>query len=399
MTDRMKEATHMTDEAAEDQSLDGVAIIGMSGRFPGASDIEAFWQNIVAGKATISHFTPSELEARSSAGLENGPDYVAARGILNDPGMFDAEFFGISPRDAESMDPQHRVFLETCWNTLEDAGYNPLTYAGQIGLYAGCSLNTYLLANLCRDRAFIDEVTGNYQVGEFRSFMGNDKDFLTTRVAYKLNLRGPCISVASACATSLVAICQASQSLLNYQCDMALAGGVSITFPQKRGHVYSEGSIGSKDGLCRPFDADATGTVFSHGAGAVLLKRLEDAVADRDHITAVIRGFGVNNDGSMKAGYMAPGVDGQSSVIAAAQAMAGVNPRSITYIEAHGTATPLGDPIEVAALTKAFRLGTDDSGFCAIGTAKANVGHLDAAAGVAGVIKTAISLNKATLPP
>ncbi|MEO6806093.1 MAG: amino acid adenylation domain-containing protein [Edaphobacter sp.] len=397
MTDRMKEA--MTDEAAEDQLLDGVAIIGMSGRFPGASDIEAFWQNIVAGKVTISHFAPSELEARSSAGLENGPDYVAARGILNDPGMFDAEFFGISPRDAESMDPQHRVFLETCWNTLEDAGYDPLTYAGQIGLYAGCSLNTYLLANLCRDRAFIDEVTGNYQVGEFRSFMGNDKDFLTTRVAYKLNLRGPCISVASACATSLVAICQASQSLLNYQCDMALAGGVSITFPQKRGHVYSEGSIGSKDGLCRAFDAEATGTVFSHGAGAVLLKRLEDAVADRDHITAVIRGFGVNNDGSMKAGYMAPGVDGQSSVIAAAQAMAGVNPRSITYIEAHGTATPLGDPIEVAALTKAFRLGTDDSGFCAIGTAKANVGHLDAAAGVAGVIKTAISLNKATLPP
>jgi amino acid adenylation domain-containing protein len=399
MTDRMKETTHMLDESVEDQLLDGVAIIGMSGRFPGASDVEAFWQNIVAGKVTISHFSPSELEARSSAGLENGPDYVAARGILNDPGLFDAEFFGISPRDAESMDPQHRVFLETCWNTLEDAGYDPLTYAGQIGLYAGCSLNTYLLANLCHDRAFIDEVTGNYQVGEFRSFMGNDKDFLTTRVAYKLNLRGPCVSVASACATSLVAICQASQSLLNYQCDMALAGGVSITFPQKRGHVYSEGSIGSKDGLCRPFDAEATGTVFSHGAGAVLLKRLEDAVADRDHITAVIRGFGVNNDGSMKAGYMAPGVDGQSSVIAAAQAMAGVNPRSITYIEAHGTATPLGDPIEVAALTKAFRLGTEDFGFCAIGTAKANVGHLDAAAGVAGVIKTAISLNKAILPP
>jgi acyl transferase domain-containing protein len=255
------------------------------------------------------------------------------------------------------------------------------------------------LANLCHDRAFIDDVTGNYQVGDFPSFMGNDKDFLTTRVAYKLNLRGPCMSVASACATSLVAICQASQSLLTYQCDMALAGGVSVTFPQKRGHVYSEGSIGSKDGLCRPFDAAASGTVFSHGAGVVLLKRLEDAVADRDHITAVIRGFGVNNDGSMKAGYMAPGVDGQAGVIAAAQTMAGVNARSITYIEAHGTATPLGDPIEVAALTKAFRLNTEDSGFCAIGTAKANVGHLDAAAGVAGVIKTAISLNKRMLPP
>ncbi|NYF51916.1 non-ribosomal peptide synthetase/type I polyketide synthase [Tunturiibacter gelidoferens] len=400
MSERLNHETRMVDQnAGDDQLLDCVAIIGMSGRFPGAPDVEAFWQNIAAGKVSISHFSPSELEARNSAGLENGSDYVAARGVLDDPGMFDAEFFGISPRDAESMDPQHRIFLETCWNALEDAGYDQSTYAGQIGLFGGCSLNTYLLANLCRDRAFIDEVTGSYQVGEFRSFMGNDKDFLTTRVAYKLNLRGPCISVASACATSLVAVAQASQSLLNYQCDMALAGGVSVTFPQRRGHMYSEGSIGSKDGFCRPFDAAATGTVFSHGAGVVLLKRLEDAIADRDHITAVIRGFGVNNDGSMKAGYMAPGVDGQSGVIAAAQAMAGVDARTITYIEAHGTATPLGDPIEVAALTKAFRLSTEASGFCAIGTAKANVGHLDAAAGVAGVIKTALSLNKATLPP
>ncbi len=335
MNDLPNETSRLIDQQTEEQPLDGIAIIGMAGQFPGAPDLETFWQNIAAGKSTISHFSPSELEARSSAGLEHGPDYVPARGVLKDPGMFDAEFFGISPRDAESMDPQHRIFLETCWNALEDAGYDSSTYAGQIGLFAGCSLNTYLLANLCHDRAFIDELTGNYQVGEFRSFMGNDKDFLTTRVAYKLNLRGPCISVASACATSLVAICQASQSLLNYQCDMSLAGGVSITFPQKRGHMYSEGSIGSKDGLCRPFDAAATGTVFSHGAGAVVLKRLEDAIADRDHITAVIRGFGVNNDGSMKAGYMAPGVDGQSGVIAAAQAMAGVNPRSIAYIEAH----------------------------------------------------------------
>ncbi|WP_260739996.1 non-ribosomal peptide synthetase/type I polyketide synthase [Tunturiibacter lichenicola] len=395
----MNETTSLTEHQPLEQLLEGIAIIGMAGQFPGAPNVATFWQNVAAGKSSISHFSPAELEVRSSAGLENGPDYVAARGVLKDPGMFDAEFFGISPRDAESMDPQHRIFLETCWNALEDAGYDSSSYAGQIGLFAGCSLNTYLLANLCHDRAFIDELTGSYQVGEFRSFMGNDKDFLTTRVAYKLNLRGPCISVASACATSLVAICQASQSLLNYQCDMSLAGGVSITFPQRRGHMYSEGSIGSKDGLCRPFDAAATGTVFSHGAGVVVLKRLEDAIADRDHITAVIRGFGVNNDGSMKAGYMAPGVDGQSGVIAAAQAMAGIDARTITYIEAHGTATPLGDPIEVAALTKAFRLSTEDSGFCAIGTAKANVGHLDAAAGVTGVIKTAISLSKATLPP
>jgi amino acid adenylation domain-containing protein len=399
MSELPKETTLLADLAADERALEGIAIIGMAGRFPGAATVEEFWHNVVAGKVSISRFSPSELEARNSAGIEGGPDYVPARGVLEDPGMFDAEFFGISPREAESMDPQHRIFLETCWNALEDAGYDQSSYAGQIGLFGGCSLNTYLLANLCHDRAFIDEVTGNYQVGDFRSFMGNDKDFLTTRVAYKLNLRGPCVSVASACATSLVAICQASQSLLTYQCDMALAGGVSVTFPQKRGHIFSEGSIGSKDGLCRPFDAAASGTVFSHGAGAVLLKRLEDAVADGDHITAVIRGFGVNNDGSMKAGYMAPGVDGQAGVIAAAQAMAGVDARSITYIEAHGTATPLGDPIEVAALTKAFRLSTVDSGFCAIGTAKANVGHLDAAAGVAGLIKTAISLDKKTLPP
>jgi amino acid adenylation domain-containing protein len=399
MSNRLNEITSLTEQQMEEPQLEGIAIIGMAGQFPGAPDVSTFWQNVAAGKSSISHFSREELEVRSSAELENGSDYVAARGVLKDPGMFDAEFFGISPRDAESMDPQHRIFLETCWNALEDAGYDSSTYAGQIGLFAGCSLNTYLLANLCHDRAFIDELTGNYQVGEFRSFMGNDKDFLTTRVAYKLNLRGPCISVASACATSLVAICQASQSLLNYQCDMSLAGGVSVTFPQRRGHLYSEGSIGSKDGLCRPFDAAATGTVFSHGAGVVVLKRLEDAIANRDHITAVIRGFGVNNDGSMKAGYMAPGVDGQAGVIAAAQAMAGIDARSITYIEAHGTATPLGDPIEVAALTKAFRLSTEESGFCAIGTAKANVGHLDAAAGVTGVIKTAISLSKATLPP
>jgi amino acid adenylation domain-containing protein len=399
MNERTNETMRVVDPAADEPLLEGVAIIGMAGQFPGAPDVEAFWENVVAGKVSISRFAPSELEARNSAGIESGSDYVPARGVLEEPGMFDAEFFGVSPRDAASMDPQHRIFLEMCWNALEDAGYDQSTYTGQIGLVGGCSLNTYLLANLCHDRAFIDEVTGNYQVGDFRSFMGNDKDFLTTRVAYKLNLRGPCMSVASACATSLVAICQASQSLLTYQCDMALAGGVSVTFPQRRGHVYSEGSIGSKDGFCRPFDAAASGTVFSHGAGVVLLKRLEDAVADRDHITAVIRGFGVNNDGSMKAGYMAPGVDGQAGVIAAAQAMAGVNARSITYIEAHGTGTPLGDPIEVAALTKAFRLSTDESGFCAIGTAKANVGHLDAAAGVAGVIKTALSLNRGTLLP
>ena len=373
---------------------DGVAIIGMAGRFPGAANLEGFWQNLIAGKDTITRFDPADLASAQQPGL----DFVAAHGILEDAGMFDADFFGISPREAERIDPQHRVFLETCSNALENAGYVSADYPGEIGLFAGCSLNTYLLANLATDRAFLDHLTGNYQVGEFQTALGNDKDFLTTRAAYKLNLRGPVVTVQSACATSLVAICQASQALLNFQCDMALAGGVSITFPQHRGHTFQDGGIVSKDGHCRPFDAASTGTVFGHGAGVVLLKRLEDALKDGDHITAVIRGFAVNNDGSAKAGYMAPGVDGQARVIAAAHAMSGVSPDTISYIEAHGTATPLGDPIEVAALTRVFRASTTRTGFCTIGTAKGNVGHLDCAAGVTGVIKTALSLQHRTLP-
>ena len=381
----------------EQRPLEGVAIIGMSGRFPGAADIAEFWQNLLSGKDSITRFTAAESEARDSDS-HGKPEYVAARGVLEDAGMFDADFFGITPREAERMDPQHRIFLEACSNALEDAGYVSHDYPGEIGLFAGCSLNTYLLANLMSDRAAIDTLTANYQVGEFATALGNDKDFLTTRVAYKLNLRGPVVSVQSACATSLVAISQACQSLMNYACDMALAGGVSVTFPQHRGHQYQEGGLASGDGTCRPFDAQASGTVFGHGVGVVLLKRLEDAVRDGDQITAVIRGFAVNNDGAMKAGYMAPGIDGQSRVIAAAQAMAGFDPETITYIEAHGTATPLGDPIEVAALTRTFRTGTDRTGFCSIGTAKGNVGHLDSAAGVTGVIKAALSIRHGTIP-
>ena len=385
---------------SELENLSGaIAIIGLAGKFPGAADPEALWANVAAGKDTITRFDRSTVEARDRAAQEFGPDYVPARGVLEDADMFDSAFFGIAPREADFLDPQHRLFLEACWNALESGGYDPLRYPGLIGLYGGCSLNTYLLANLCTDRAIIDEVTANYQVGEFNRIFGNDKDFLTTRVAYKLNLRGPCVTVQSACATSLVAISQASQSLLNYQCDMALAGGVSATFPQKRGHIYQEGSMGSRDGRCRTFDAEASGTVFGHGVGVVLLRRLEDALADRDPIRAVLRGFAINNDGGAKVGYMAPGVDGQASVIAAAQAMSGVSPDEIGYIEAHGTATPLGDPIEIAALTQAFRLGTERNNYCAISSTKANIGHLDSAAGVTGVIKTVLALEHKQLPP
>jgi amino acid adenylation domain-containing protein len=379
--------------------LEGIAIIGMAGKFPGAPNLETFWENILAGKDTITRFSRAELEAKNFAAREFGPDYVAAHGVLENAELFDAGFFGIPPRDADFMDPQHRLFLETCWNAFEDAGCDPTKFPGQIGVFGGCSLNTYLLANLSANREFIDEITGNYQVGEFQATLGNDKDFLCTRVAYKMNLRGPCVTVQAACATSLVAVCQASQSLLTYQCDMALAGGVSVTFPQHRGYVYQEGSMGSRDGRCRPFDAEATGTVFGHGVGVVLLKRLEDAIADGDRIDAVIRGFAVSNDGSAKVGYMAPGVDGQTSAIAAAQAMAGINADAITFVEAHGTATPLGDPVEVAALTQAFRRTTQRKAFCALGSTKANIGHLDAAAGVSGLIKTVLAMRHQTIPP
>jgi len=259
----------------KEKPLEGVAIIGMAGKFPGAPNLDVFWSNIAAGKDTITHFSRTELEARDRASLEFGPDYVAAHGVLEGAEMFDASFFGISPREADFLDPQHRLFLETCWNALEDGGCDPAQFSGEIGVFGGCSLNTYLLANLSASREFIDELTGNYQVGELQATLGNDKDFLCSRVAYKLNLRGPCMTVQGACATSLVAICQASQNLLTYQCDMALAGGVSVTFPQYRGHVFQEGSMGSRDGRCRPFDADASGTVFGHGVGVVLLKRLE----------------------------------------------------------------------------------------------------------------------------
>jgi amino acid adenylation domain-containing protein len=379
--------------------LEGIAIIGMSGKFPGAPDLDTFWANIAAGKDTIKHFSRAELEAKDRASLEFGPDYVAAHGVLEDAELFDAGFFGIPPREADYLDPQHRLFLETCRNALEDGGYDPAQFSGQIGIYGGCSLNTYLLANLSISREFIDELTGNYQVGELQATLGNDKDFLCSRVAYKLNLRGPSVTVQGACATSLVAICQASQSLLTFQCDMALAGGVSVTFPQHRGHVYQEGSMGSRDGHCRPFDVDATGTVFGHGVGVVLLKRLEDALADGDRIDAVIRGFAVTNDGAAKVSYMAPGVDGQAAAISAAQAMAGISADAITYVEAHGTATPLGDPVEVAALTRAFRQSTGRNGYCALGSTKANIGHLDAAAGVSGLIKTVLAMKHKTIPP
>ncbi len=366
---------------------EAVAVIGMAGRFPGAANPDEFWQNLIAGKDCITRF-----ESRSGTG---GEKYVGARSVLERPDLFDASFFGIYPKEAELMDPQHRVFLECAWEAIEHAGYDPGAYPGMIGVYAGLSLNTYLLHNLGKAR----ELAKNYQVAEYQTMLGNDKDFLPVRVSYKLNLRGPSMTVQTACSTSLVAICQAATSLLTYQCDMALAGGVSISFPQQRDYLYTEEGMVSGDGKVRAFDEGANGTVFGHGCGVVLLKRLSEAVADRDPILAVIKGWAVNNDGSDKIGFAAPGLNAQADVIALAQAAAGVHPSEVSYIEAHGTGTPLGDPIEVAALTKAFREGgSEGTGYCALGTGKTHIGHLDVAAGVTGLIKTIQQFRHGKIP-
>ena len=379
--------------------LEGVAIIGMAGRFPGARSVSEFWRNQLNGIEAISHFRVEELEIPNAAELARDPNYVRAHSILEDVDLFDAEFFGIYPREAELMDPQQRLFLECCWQAFEDAGYDPSNYSGPIGVYAGSSTSTYFLSRLCTNPDFIERFTGGYQVGNYPEMMGNNLDFLSTRVSYKLNLRGPSFTMQMGCSTSLVAVTQACQSLLAYQSDMALAGGTSITFPQKRGSYYQEGGMVSPDGHCRTFDADAQGTVFGSGVAVVLLKRLEDAVRDGDQIYAVIRGFAVNNDGSAKVGYTAPSVEGQARVIALAQEASGVNPETIGYIEAHGTGTPLGDPIELAALTQAFRARTEKKQFCAVGTAKTNVGHLDIAAGVTGLIHATHIVRHGVFPP
>jgi phthiocerol/phenolphthiocerol synthesis type-I polyketide synthase E len=370
-----------------------IAIIGMAGRFPGARNVETFWQNLCAGVESISLLTEAELLA---SGVERAvltrPEYVRARAVLDDIDRFDAELFGFNPREAAALDPQHRVFLECAWEAFENAGYDPESAGGLVGVYAGSSLNGYLFHHFPGGARL-------QSAADISALLALDKDFLTTRVSYKLNLEGPSIAVQTACSTSLVAVHLACQALLNGECDLALAGGVSISVPQAVGYLYQEGAIASPDGHCRAFDAEARGTVGGSGAGVVLLKRLDDALADRDSIVAVIKGSAVNNDGKAKIGYTAPRVDGQARAIRAAHVAAGVEADSIGYVEAHGTGTRLGDPIEIAALTQAFRAGTSRKKFCAIGSVKTNIGHLDAAAGVAGLIKAALTLTHRRIPP
>jgi acyl transferase domain-containing protein len=372
---------------------EGVAIIGMACRFPGAATVAAFWDNLRNGVESISVFTAEELEeAGVAAARLREARYVKAGAVLSSIDTFDASFFGMSPAEAELLDPQQRLFLECAWEALESAGYNPETYGGSIGVFAGASISTYLLACVQPLLGFAGSAD------DLQVLIGNDKDYLATRTSYKLNLRGPSITVQTACSTSLVAVHLACQSLLQGECDMALAGGVTVRVPQKTGYRAQEGGVLSPDGHCRAFDAKAQGTVFGSGAGVVVLKRRGEALRDGDLVDAIIKGSAVNNDGSVKVGYTAPSIDGQARVIAEALAAAGVRPEAVGYIEAHGTATPLGDAAEVAALAKIFR-ATGGGHTCGLGSVKTNVGHLESAAGIAGLIKAVLALKHGWLPP
>jgi acyl transferase domain-containing protein/acyl-CoA synthetase (AMP-forming)/AMP-acid ligase II/acyl carrier protein len=381
-----------------------IAVIGMACRFPGAGNLQQFWRNLCDGVESMQFFSEEEvLAAGVDPKLLRDPNYVKVSAVLPDIEWFDARFFGITPREAALIDPQQRLLLECAWETFEVAGYNPHTHPGSVGVYAGAVMNTYLINNLFPARAFqspddsSDVLTLDSMDG-FRVMVANDKDYLPTRISYKLNLRGPSINVQTACSTTLVAIHMAAQAVRSGECDMALAGGVSIKVPQETGYLYLEDVIVSPDGHCRAFDERAQGTVFGNGAGMVLLKRLDEAIADGDHIFAVIKGSAINNDGSGKVGYMAPSQEGVAGAVKDALARSGVDPRTIGFVEAHGTGTALGDPIEVGALTQAFRAHTSETAFCAVGSVKTNVGHLQIASGVAGFIKAVLALYYRQIP-
>ena len=380
----------------QDQISDSdIAIVGMAAHLPGAADIGAYWANLAGGVESIRVLSDDDLRAAGEDPARmRKPNYVPAAAMLDGFEQFDADFFGFSPKEAAIMDPQHRQFLEVAWEALENAGHPPENFKGSIGVYAGCGMGSYFYFNLCSNPDLVEQ-TGMFLLRH----TGNDKDFLSTRVSHILDLKGPSINLQTACSTSLVAVHYAAQSLLNGECDMALAGGVTIELPHARGYLYTEGEILSPDGHCHAFDHRAQGTVFGSGAGCVVLRRAKDALRDGDHIWAILKGSAVNNDGAAKAGYLAPSVDGQARCIAEAQAMAGVTGDQVSYVECHGTGTYLGDPIEVAALTAAFRETTDAVGSCRIGSVKTNIGHLDTAAGVASLIKVALSLHHRQVPP
>jgi len=383
----------MSGEASREEQ-DGIAIIGIAARMPGAPDVDSFWRNLCAGVESISGFSEAEL-IQSGQDLTSirHPDFVAAKGILEDVDLFDANFFGIAPREAELMDPQHRLMMECAWEAMEHAGHDPAAFPGRIAVFTSAGMNTYFPFNLLPNRELMERV-GGFQLSIF-----NDKDFVPTRIAYAMNVDGPGVDIGTACSSSLVSLHFACQHLLTYQADMVLVGAVTVHLPQKVGHVAQEGAAYSPDRHCRPFDATPSGLIDGNGMATIVLKRLADALADGDTVHAIVKGTAINNDGSRKLGYTAPSIDGQAKVIIEAQAMAQCDPDSITYVEAHGTATPLGDPVEVAALAQAFRAGTKRTGYCGLGSVKSNIGHVDKAAGLAGLIKTALALKHEKIPP
>jgi acyl transferase domain-containing protein len=370
-----------------------IAIIGMAGRFPGADSIPAFWQRLCGGEETISFFTPEELAA-SGVPARDREDarYVPARGVVKGAGEFDPSFFGFTPREAQVIDPQQRVLLECAWEAMERAGYRPDGADVPVGVYASAYTSTYLLRNLAPNEGALRDL------GPAIVYQGNCVDQVATRISYELGLTGPSVTVQTACSSSLVAVHMAVQALLVGECKMALAGGVRIVFPQTAGYLRTEGGIESSDGHCRPFDARADGTVFSDAAALVVLKPLADALRDGDTIHAVIRGSSINNDGARKVGFTAPSVVGQVDVLRDALAMADVAPETIGYVEAHGTGTPVGDPIEVRALAEVYGDAGNATGTCALGSVKANIGHCDTAAGVVGLIKTALAVESGRIP-
>ena len=376
-------------------SPNDIAIVGMAMRVPGASTVDAFWSNLVNGVESIRPLTSEEVAAAALAGDPvDDRRYVQRTADLPEMEMFDPDFFGLSPKEAAIMDPQHRHFLECAWEALEDAGRMPDREAGPVGVFAASGMGSYFYFNVCSNRELVEQ-TGMFLLRH----TGNDKDFLSTRVSFSFDLRGPSVNVQTACSSSLVAVHYAAQSLMSGECDMALAGGVTIEQPHRRGYVYQDGEILSPEGHCRAFDHRAAGTVFGSGAGVVVLRRLADAIADGDIIHAVIKGSAINNDGASKAGYLAPSVTGQAEAIIEAQGIANIPADSIGYVECHGTGTYLGDPIEIEALTEAFRLSTDKRNYCRIGSVKSNIGHLDTAAGVVSLIKASLAVKHGVIPP
>jgi len=376
----------------EEENINKIAVIGISCKLPGAKDVKQYWHNLINGVESVKTFSREELiQSGADPAIIDHPDYVKSSPVIDDAEIFDAAFFGYSPEEARFIDPQQRIFLECCWNALEDGGYNPYKYQGKIGVFGGCSMNLYLVNNIAKKFP----LTSPQQI--FTTMVGNEKDYLTTRVSYQFNLKGPSINVQTACSTSLVAIHLACQNLLNYDCDMALAGGATVKIPRNQGYLFQDGLIYSNDGHCRAFDKNASGTIFGEGAGIVLLKRYEEAIADNDQIYAVILGSAINNDGASKVGFTAPSVNGQKEAIESAYAFAGVDPQSVSYIETHGTGTLLGDPIEIEALADVFK--KSEKKHCVLGSVKTNIGHLDAAAGVASFIKTVLILKHGIIPP